>query len=146
MPNVQAPVESSPWGASGLVPAQEYAALKSERDALQRQLNALIARAGTGAHDAAGHPDQMLREAEEAAVRREGAAYEAGFQAGVEAGKLQVCLFSASWTHPCDAALSSALHPKIKFLSLNSAGGIAGARGCSGSGVCCRTKGKGGTF
>jgi hypothetical protein len=90
MHNVQAPVESSPWGASGLVPAQEYAALKSERDALQRQLNALIARAGTGV-DTAGNPEQLLREAEEAAVRREGAAYEAGFQAGVEAGKLQVC-------------------------------------------------------
>ena len=47
---VQSPVERSPWDSTSLVSAQEHAALQAERDALQRQLNALLARSHAGDH------------------------------------------------------------------------------------------------
>ena len=86
---VQSPVERSPWDSTSLVSAQEHAALQAERDALQRQLNALLARSHAGDHAVRQQGEhgclvESIEDAEQAGYER---GYDVGFEKGMEAGR-----------------------------------------------------------
>ena len=86
---VQSPVERSPWDSTSLVSAQEHAALRAVRDALQRQLNTLLARPHAGDHAVRQHGEhgclvESIEDAEQAGYER---GYAVGYENGMEAGR-----------------------------------------------------------